>query len=95
MNANLSPQAKASIGSPAIRERSTTPIGTEPPASAQLPATTNMNTADLMKNLTSLGLLGSMAALQPPKEQNKNLPSNNLPIVAFGPFRLDSKDIQM
>ncbi|KAI9286316.1 hypothetical protein BC943DRAFT_342727 [Umbelopsis sp. AD052] len=84
---------KPSMGSPVTMDRSTPPIGTPPPASSSLSGS-NMNALDLMKNLTSLGLLGGVSSGKPASEQKKDLASGNMTVAMFGPFRLESKDIQ-
>lgn len=93
LHANLPRQDQPNIGSPIMRDRSTTPTGTPPPISGPPPPTSNMNTAALMKNLTSLGLLGGGVSAQPTNDHSKSMPGGIL--TDFGPFRLDSKDIQM
>ncbi|CAO3696330.1 unnamed protein product [Umbelopsis ramanniana] len=84
---------KPSVGSPVTMDRSTPPIGTPPPTSVSS-STSNMNALDLMKNLTSLGLLGGMTSRKPASEQKKDFASGNMTVAMFGLFRLDSKDIQ-
>ncbi|KAI8576146.1 hypothetical protein K450DRAFT_258229 [Umbelopsis ramanniana AG] len=69
------------------------PPGTPPPASVSS-SVSNMNALDLMKNLTSLGLLGGVSSGQPASEQKKDFASGNMTVAMFGPFRLESKDIQ-
>ncbi|KAJ2959091.1 hypothetical protein NQZ79_g5384 [Umbelopsis isabellina] len=94
LNASLPQSENAHSRSPILRDRSTTPIGTPPPTHAQAPLA-NMNTADLMKNLTSLGLLGGNQSSQTSTaRQDTNTSPADLAIIAMGPFKLDSKDLQ-
>lgn len=94
LNTSLSQSETTRSRSPIIRDRSTTPIGTPPPTHSQAPLA-NMNTADLMKNLTSLGLLGgSQSNRTPTASQDTHNSPADLAIIAMGPFKLDSKDLQ-
>jgi hypothetical protein len=94
LNANLPQSESINSRSPRQRDRSATPVGTPPPTHANA-AAANRNAVDLMKNLTTLGLLGGNQSNQTSAaRQDTNTPPAEIAIIGMGPFRLDSKDLQ-